>query len=1196
MPFALKTPDRLFDRLWKPGHPFRPRRSRVRRRIMLASLIVLTAMIGVYGWLTDPDRLRGMAESYLSDLLGGRVHVGQASLTIFEGLRLSRITVWVSDPKAPDAVLLVADDFNIEYDPAALLRGQLAATRIIATSPKVKLVENVDAGSWNYQRLHRSKQHSATEPGQALPEIVLRDAEIQYSEIHNGRFALRGIMAIEGRLQPSPDSSRYTFTMQSRGDKEGVGPVVSGQVHLSSGEIDATLSHFRFGPDIEAMLPSQVRQWWMSHQLEGSVDIPNFRYTPPDKGQPATFTIPAQLQHVSMTIPLPHPPGQTGPAPAIVVQDVNGNYVFDDNGITMSGVTGRIENNAITLSGRIDGYSSDSTAHLKVVSMPGEEIRIPKNLSFVSSLPPDAKRIYDMLKPSGAATLALNIDRPVVGGPITVSGPVQLTDAEFTYDDFPYPVRKVSGSLLFDVDPATGFQRVELQHLVGHGVAGGPNADSPMMIDGWVGPFDPRVGLDIHIVAKNISGEPEMFAAFPKPVHEAIERLSKGTPHVHGDAVCDVTMPIGIGTKATVATDIQFDDVTAELTAFPYPLTKLNGTVKIREGYCDVINARMNPGNASWIVNGRVSWHSKIIEPALHVQAKDVPIDDDLLSALPPSQRQWVNKAGLAGRIDVDGKIFATDQGDITYDAQMLLHDGSLRPIQNVLAVSDVSGKFRLTQSKLEVQDVHGRRGDAELSAAGNVDISGNKAMVKLTAAARKLSLDDSLYKLLPPAAVKVWDAIRPAGLIDADLSYSGDLAAAFTGPSTQPVGEYSLALEPHDLSIYPKVIPYRLDHCNGTVMVTPAGIRLDNITAKHGDAAVTVVGNNVAGPGDNWDLKLLASDVPVDADLSAAVPLAVAQLIDTMHLHGKLTLDLASLKYRDADGSGGDDPDIDASGVVRADGASLNMQALISDIFGGMSFNATVRKGKMDGLHGQIAVDQLSLAGRPVRNLKADLDKPAGDDSLRIDKIEGELAGGRFAGAVNLAFPDKRPSSYSLNVVLKNADMRTVTGQAQDIRGQLSASLALEGEWVDTSTRRGRGDATVSGKNIYQIPLLLGLWDVTNLSLPALSPFSEGTARYSVDGQRITFEQIQMRSNTMVMGGSGWLDFGSKQVRMTFSTDNPNWPTLPLVSDLLQGAKQELMQIQVKGTVQDPKVSASTLHTFTTTVDKVFSGNGADK
>src|SRR5580704_572143 len=175
MPFALKTPDRLFDRLLKPGHPFRPRRSRIRRKVMLVTLIFLTAMIGAYGWLTDPDRVRAMAESYLSELLGGRVHVGDASLTIFEGLHLKHITVWVSDPKYPDALLLVADDFNIEYDPAALLHGRLAATRIIATSPRVHLVENVDDNSWNYQRLRRSSR-SPTESGEALPEIVLRDA------------------------------------------------------------------------------------------------------------------------------------------------------------------------------------------------------------------------------------------------------------------------------------------------------------------------------------------------------------------------------------------------------------------------------------------------------------------------------------------------------------------------------------------------------------------------------------------------------------------------------------------------------------------------------------------------------------------------------------------------------------------------------------------------------------------------------------------------------------------------------------------------------------------------------------------------------------------------------------------------------------------------------------------------------------
>jgi len=81
-----------------------------------------------------------------------------------------------------------------------------------------------------------------------------------------------------------------------------------------------------------------------------------------------------------------------------------------------------------------------------------------------------------------------------------------------------------------------------------------------------------------------------------------------------------------------------------------------------------------------------------------------------------------------------------------------------------------------------------------------------------------------------------------------------------------------------------------------------------------------------------------------------------------------------------------------------------------------------------------------------------------------------------------------------------------------------------------------------------------------------------------------------------MVMSGNGWLDFGSKLVRMNFTTDNPNIPKLPIVNDLWQGAKDELLQIQVRGTVQSPKVSAASLHTFTTTVDEVFSGSEKEK
>ena len=78
-----------------------------------------------------------------------------------------------------------------------------------------------------------------------------------------------------------------------------------------------------------------------------------------------------------------------------------------------------------------------------------------------------------------------------------------------------------------------------------------------------------------------------------------------------------------------------------------------------------------------------------------------------------------------------------------------------------------------------------------------------------------------------------------------------------------------------------------------------------------------------------------------------------------------------------------------------------------------------------------------------------------------------------------------------------------------------------------------------------------------------------------------------------MLMSGSGKLDFTTKKVNMTFTTDNPNWPKIPIVGELAQAAKHELLQIHVKGTLEDPKVSATAVNTVTTTVDEVFQGNG---
>jgi hypothetical protein len=195
----------------------------------------------------------------------------------------------------------------------------------------------------------------------------------------------------------------------------------------------------------------------------------------------------------------------------------------------------------------------------------------------------------------------------------------------------------------------------------------------------------------------------------------------------------------------------------------------------------------------------------------------------------------------------------------------------------------------------------------------------------------------------------------------------------------------------------------------------------------------------------------------------------------------------------------------------------------------------------------------------------------------------------------VDYYFPDVGPSHYAVDLKLMNADVRELAGEAEsDIRGRLSASLAVEGSYDQPNSRRGRGVVEVGGEKMMKIPLVLGLLQITNLALPITSPFTQGSATYSIEGSRVVFDQIELRSREMLMKGDGNLDFNSRQVRLNFVTDSANWIKLPFIGDLLESARHELLQIHVRGTLQEPKVTARSMNTLSTTVDEIVKGDAA--
>src|SRR5439155_15684097 len=106
------SPDRLHDRPWRSaGHPFNRHLSATRRWIMLAIFCLLCTIIGGYLFVTDSRRVKVLAEQELSKLVGGPVIVGRAKLSLFEGLRLEFVDVFVDDKKQPDSLLFSAKQF-----------------------------------------------------------------------------------------------------------------------------------------------------------------------------------------------------------------------------------------------------------------------------------------------------------------------------------------------------------------------------------------------------------------------------------------------------------------------------------------------------------------------------------------------------------------------------------------------------------------------------------------------------------------------------------------------------------------------------------------------------------------------------------------------------------------------------------------------------------------------------------------------------------------------------------------------------------------------------------------------------------------------------------------------------------------------------------------------------------------------------
>ena len=283
-------------------------------------------------------------------------------------------------------------------------------------------------------------------------------------------------------------------------------------------------------------------------------------------------------------------------------------------------------------------------------------------------VPDDVRKAYLQFKPRGKGVLGVQLTRAVAGGAFDPVVVVDLFDSQLEFDDFPYPLQQCQGSFIFSHDSETGQDVLRIQNLHGVGVADGPNATSVVTINGVIGPFvKGGPGFDVHVKGRDVSSEPRLRESFPKEVAKAMDLFgpldyghriaaagvkkmplsieeTKQWPKFFGDFDAHVFREPGPRKSVTTDVELRLSKATGTLKLFPYPMHDLSCVVKIRDSFLEIENLQMNRNGASLKLDGKVSF-SDPINPDINVIARNVPLDDDLLDALPPTERSWVKHA-----------------------------------------------------------------------------------------------------------------------------------------------------------------------------------------------------------------------------------------------------------------------------------------------------------------------------------------------------------------------------------------------------------------------------------------------------------------------------------------------------------------------------------------------------------------------
>ncbi len=1177
---------------------------KLKRKILILSVSSLIIIIGIIllpyliSFYFSPKRLIRNTTLAIEKFTGAKIKIERAKLSLNGKIIFYNVSVFVPPDKmqhepmfsSEDAKLFDAKKFEINLKRRNFLSLKFSLKSINVINPKFHLAKikypDNRKSKWNWEMLFYGITNAERERRQQKrfnvgPKITLQNGQIDLIEISAKNRLFMGQINFTASAIPMKHFYRImlkTWTTQNQG------PVAFIDFDPLNGRILAGKMESISWKNLELTLPHPYKEFCKQYHLSGKIGM---QLVGTEKAeQPQIILI---LEDVQACLPFSNTNTKNSKSVScnklFMLSELNGKLIFYRKQVIIDNIQGKLNGAKCVINGIYEGYSSNLAdiafnIRIKADDFICPDYTDPKQYPIIEhQFPWKLRCLFHDFKPKGKVDMNITLTKKKGSSDnFLINGNVILKHISAEYFKFPYRADNITGKILIENN---SFKLIGLK---------GESDGGKITLDGFISEPSKFSAVDIEIHTQHTPLNRKLFNALP-PHYQKVWKMFN--PKGYGNS--DIILHRRAGKNQNWHRKITLVLTKAQgcYDKFKYPINNLSGVMYVENNTLYLRHLQGKDANASLEISGIVQ-HINTNKPQVNIKilAKNVPIDNTLINALPPQAGQLIRNCQLKGITDFDGELHSnnidktnSDNSDnksplnYTFKCKLkkirICHKDFPYPIENL------KGTLTITPKHVIINGVFARKDNQQLRASGKLILGQRHQEITLKIFADNIPIDSQLYKALNPTQKRIWNALAPSGKIK--------IEATLKQIKALPWKWHIIALPKQCQIKYEKFPP--ISNLTGVIEFSSNIITFKTIKGTINNHPIILDGQLKSSNGRlTSNLKLTIDEMPITEKFLS--------IFDSSDLTSKLkwtkggTLRCNLTKLTIEHFPDGKQHWV-MIGNLELRGASI---AAFSSKPVNCEFDGQIEwqeKRQSFAINGNLTLDKFEWSNRVLKNLKCQITKRINSEMLHIKNITSKFAGGDISGLAELNLTGKQ-INYGIQLTLNNVEAGKALGidnnKTQEIHGKMRGQIYLLGKVGAKYFKRAGGTLEIIGAQVLKIPLMQKVYASVKQKPPNLASFHNIILNFTIENYILKFQRITLIGPTLSLMGNGRINLSNKRIKLYLISAPPNSVNgFPILKELIQGASTELTEIEVHGTTDKPIINAKPLKNISDTL-KAFS------